>query len=110
MARRWPVRPRPGTVERHCARLRPRGADLLNPMRRLLVASICALALTGDTVRIGGEQPLNVVLFVIDDVRWDSIGAAGNKVVHTPRLDRLASEGVLFRQARVTTSICMVSR
>jgi arylsulfatase len=79
-------------------------------MRRLLVAAICALGLTGDTVRIGGEQPLNVVLFVIDDVRWDSIGAAGNKVVHTPQLDRLAREGVLFRQARVTTSICMVSR
>jgi arylsulfatase len=79
-------------------------------MRCLLVAAICALALTAETTRIGGEQRLNVVLFVIDDVRWDSIGAAGNKVVHTPRLDRLAGEGVHFRQARVTTSICMVSR
>jgi arylsulfatase A-like enzyme len=52
----------------------------------------------------------NIVLLVIDDVRWDSIGAAGNQVVHTPRLDQLAKEGVRFRQARVTTSICMVSR
>jgi arylsulfatase A-like enzyme len=54
--------------------------------------------------------PMNVVVLVIDDTRWDSIGAAGNRVVRTPNLDRLASEGVHFTQARVTTSICMVSR
>lgn len=51
----------------------------------------------------------NIVLFVIDDARWDAV-AAGNPAVHTPRLDRLADEGVRFRQAFVTTSICMVSR
>jgi len=53
---------------------------------------------------------MNVVLLIIDDPRWDSIGAAGNRVVRTPRIDQLAREGVRFRQARVTTSICMVSR
>ncbi len=55
-------------------------------------------------------QPLNVVLFILDDVRWDAIGAAGNRVVRTPRIDELARDGVRFAQARVTTSICMVSR
>jgi arylsulfatase A-like enzyme len=55
-------------------------------------------------------RPLNVVVLVIDDTRWDSIGAAGNRVVRTPRLDRLAAEGVRFAQARVATSICMTSR
>ena len=54
--------------------------------------------------------PLNVLLLVMDDVRWDAIGAAGNPVVKTPRLDRLAAEGVRFENAFVTTSICMVSR
>ena len=53
---------------------------------------------------------MNVVVLVIDDTRWDSIGAAGNRIVRTPNLDRLASEGVRFTQARVTTSICMTSR
>jgi arylsulfatase len=79
-------------------------------MRHLLLAVICALALPTGTTRVPGQQRLNVVLLVIDDVRWNSIGAAGNAVVHTPQLDQLAKEGVLFRQARVTTSICMVSR
>lgn len=55
-------------------------------------------------------QPLNVVLIILDDVRWDALGAAGNRVVRTPRIDELAREGVRFEQARVTTAICMVSR
>ena len=54
--------------------------------------------------------PPNVVVLVIDDTRWDSVGVAGNRIVRTPRLDRLAAEGIRFTQARVTTSICMVSR
>lgn len=55
------------------------------------------------------ERP-NVLVIVIDDIRWDALRAAGNNVVHTPRLDRLAREGVRFEQARVTSAICMVSR
>ena len=55
-------------------------------------------------------ETLNVVVLIIDDTRWDSIGAAGNRVVRTPRLDALAKDGVRFSQARVTTSICMTSR
>src|SRR5262245_33572998 len=57
-----------------------------------------------------GARPMNIVVLVIDDTRWDSIGAAGNRIVRTPRIDRLASEGIYFTQARVTTSICMTSR
>lgn len=56
------------------------------------------------------DPPLNVLLVVLDDVRWDALGAAGNRVVSTPHLDALARDGVRFTQARVTTSICMVSR
>lgn len=55
-------------------------------------------------------RPMNIVVLVIDDTRWDSIGAAGNRIVRTPRLDGLASEGIRFTQARVATSICMTSR
>jgi arylsulfatase len=55
-------------------------------------------------------RPMNIVVLVIDDTRWDSIGAAGNTIVRTPRLDALAAEGIRFTQARVTTSICMTSR
>src|SRR5688572_637372 len=79
-------------------------------MRYLLLGVVCALAITAHTSPIRARQRPNVVMLIIDDVRWDSIGIAGNKIVHTPRLDQLAKEGVRFGQARVTTAICMVSR
>lgn len=84
-----------------------------------VIALMTSLALTmatgpGSTPTVPSppnpRQPLNVVLLIIDDARWDSIGAAGNRIVRTPRIDQLAKDGVWFAQARVTTSICMVSR
>jgi arylsulfatase len=78
-----------------------------------LLAVTAALS-SGGTIRFeqttGAPMKMNVVLLVIDDVRWDSMGAAGNRLVRTPRLDALASEGIRFAQARVTTSICTTSR
>ncbi|MBL8891274.1 MAG: sulfatase-like hydrolase/transferase [Planctomycetaceae bacterium] len=55
-------------------------------------------------------RQLNVIVLVSDDQRWDSLGVAGNPLIHTPNLDRLAGSGVYFPEARVTTSICMTSR
>ena len=52
---------------------------------------------------------MNIVLFYADDWRFDSIGAL-NPIVHTPSLDKLAKEGVIFTQNAVTTSICWISR
>lgn len=52
----------------------------------------------------------NVVLLFADDWRHDTLGCAGNPIVRTPNLDRLAAEGVRFTRNCVTTSICGVSR
>ena len=79
-----------------------------------LVLLLCGWLLSSSpdaaAIRQPPAAPLNIVVLVIDDMRWDSIGAAGNRVVRTPQLDRLAADGIRFTQARVTTSICMVSR
>lgn len=81
---------------------------LITALVLTLATGLCA-AQTPAAPRNSGP-PLNVVLLIIDDTRWDSLGAAGNSIVRTPRIDRLAKDGVRFEQARVTTSICMVSR
>lgn len=52
----------------------------------------------------------NVVILYADDWRHDTLGCAGHPVVKTPHLDAFAKEGVRFRRACVTTSICGVSR
>jgi len=80
-------------------------------MRRIFCLVVAASFLPAGVTPSGQRaDPMNVVVLVIDDTRWDSIGVAGNPIVRTPRLDALASEGVRFAQARVTTSICMTSR
>jgi arylsulfatase len=75
----------------------------------LALAAAISLAHAGGAPQ-NAARPMNIVVLVIDDARWDSIGTAGNRTVRTPRLDKLASEGIRFRQARVATAICMTSR
>lgn len=55
-------------------------------------------------------RPPNILFLLTDDQRFDMFGAGGNKIIRTPHLDRLASEGVMFTNNYVTTSICAVSR
>ena len=55
------------------------------------------------------RQP-NVIFLLTDDHRWDALGAMGNPIIQTPNLDALARNGLLFKNAYVTTSICCVSR
>ncbi len=56
------------------------------------------------------EKPMNILFLLADDLRWNSLGCAGNEIVKTPEIDKLAKDGIRFGNARVTTSICMVSR
>lgn len=55
------------------------------------------------------EKP-NIIFLLTDDHRWDALGAMGNPIIKTPNIDKLAREGVMFRNAYVTTAICAVSR
>lgn len=52
----------------------------------------------------------NIIFLLTDDQRWDALGVMGNPIILTPHLDGLAKEGLLFKNAYVTTSICAVSR
>ena len=56
------------------------------------------------------EKAPNIIFLLTDDQRWDALGYAGNDIIETPNMDKLASEGVLFKNAYVTTPICAVSR
>lgn len=52
----------------------------------------------------------NVVFVITDDQRWDALSFAGNRSLQTPHIDRLASEGVYFKNYFCTTSLCSPSR
>jgi arylsulfatase A-like enzyme len=56
-----------------------------------------------------GTRP-NVVFIMSDDHAAHAISAYGSRVNETPNIDRLAREGMLFRNTFVTNSICTPSR
>jgi len=56
------------------------------------------------------EKRPNIVLIVSDDHGCEALGCYGNKVIRTPNLDQLASEGVRFTNAFCTTASCSASR
>ena len=51
----------------------------------------------------------NVIFILTDDQRYDALGFL-NPIIDTPNMDRLADEGVHFRNAFVTTALCSPSR
>jgi len=54
------------------------------------------------------DQP-NLLFIITDDQRFDMLGVV-NPMLETPNMDRLATEGVRFENAYVTTPICAASR
>ncbi|MBK9568466.1 MAG: sulfatase [Chitinophagaceae bacterium] len=53
-----------------------------------------------------GQQRPNIIYIMSDDHDADAISAYNKKLIHTPNIDRIAKEGVLFTRAFVANSIC----
>jgi uncharacterized sulfatase len=52
----------------------------------------------------------NILFCLADDWSWPHASIAGDKVVNTPTFDRIAREGVLFKNAFVSAPSCTPSR
>lgn len=84
-------------------------------MRKYLIApgavllTIFALAYPAQSDRQQQQRP-NILVILIDDLRWDDLGIAGHPFVKTPNIDRIGREGALFRNAFMTTPLCSPSR
>jgi len=55
------------------------------------------------------KQP-NILIIMTDQQRYDSLGCYGFERAHTPNIDQLAKEGVLFENNYVPNPICTPSR
>ena len=74
-------------------------------------AGLGALAIgPGCATRTGTAARPNFLFVVADDQRFDTLGCAGNPIIRTPNIDRLAGEGIRFDRAFVSTPICAASR
>jgi N-acetylglucosamine-6-sulfatase len=52
----------------------------------------------------------NILIILIDDLRYDEFGAGGHPYMRTPHIDRIAVEGAMFERAFHTTPICSPNR
>lgn len=88
------------------------------PSRRIFLknaAAAGAIAVTPQLLKQVFAAPLsaprpNLVFFLGEGVRWDEASIAGNKLLHTPNIDRIGREGVVFKNAFVTNALCLPSR
>lgn len=55
------------------------------------------------------ESKLNVLFIIVDDLR-DELGCYGNTAIHSPNIDRIASEGIIFSRAYCQYPLCGPSR
>jgi arylsulfatase A-like enzyme len=86
-------------------------------LRTFLSSLALLLLLLSAGIARAAERP-NFLFIYTDDQRWDALGVVqreqGEKArfpwFETPNLDRLASEGVRFRNAFVVNSLCAPSR
>ncbi|MDA1275146.1 MAG: arylsulfatase [Verrucomicrobia bacterium] len=52
----------------------------------------------------------NLIFIMADDLGYGDIGCYGQKIIQTPRLDRMASEGLRFTQFYAGSTVCAPSR
>jgi arylsulfatase A-like enzyme len=56
------------------------------------------------------ERKPNIIFILIDDMGWTDLGVMGSRYYETPRIDALASEGVVFKQAYANAPNCAPTR
>src|SRR6516165_9351568 len=78
-------------------------------LRILLVAIVLGFVPALAHAQERRKKP-NVIVIITDDQRWNAMSLAGHKHLKTPNIDRLGKEGVWFKNAFCTTSLCSPSR
>lgn len=75
------------------------------------LASILALLAFQPPASPPGEPPPSILLILADDLGYGDVGCYNPEAkVRTPRLDRLASEGMRFTDAHSPSTVCSPSR
>lgn len=56
------------------------------------------------------DQPPNIIWIMADDLGYGDLGAYGQEVIRTPRLDRMAEEGLRFTRFYSGHTVCAPAR
>lgn len=56
------------------------------------------------------SRPVNVVIFLADDLGWGDLGCFGSTQIPTPQIDAVARRGVKFSDCHASSAVCTPSR
>ena len=81
------------------------------PQLALVVALLAAVSpLFSAALPGGGAAKPNIIFILADDLGYGDLGSYGQKLIQTPRLDRMAAEGMRFTQFYAGSTVCAPSR
>ena len=75
-----------------------------------LLSLLLFFGFTGIRLSAQPNDKPNILFILIDDMGWKDVGCYGSTYYDTPRIDRLASEGVRFLNAYSAAPVCTPSR
>ncbi len=61
-------------------------------------------------LQVQGQKKSNLLFIITDQQRFDALSLAGNKILNTPNLDRLAKQGAWFKNAYTQCAVCAPTR
>lgn len=81
-------------------------------MNNLVKVACLAIMCIGfvNKIKAQEEKKKNLLFIITDQQRYDALGYAGNSVIKTPNLDRLAKQGAFFPYAYTACAVCGPSR
>jgi arylsulfatase A-like enzyme len=68
---------------------------------RLSILFTCSFIVCRNVNGQGNNIPHrpNIIFILTDDQRWDALGVMENSILKTPNLDKIANQGILFKNA-----------
>src|SRR5207248_2934743 len=78
-------------------------------MSRVLSVLLAILS-SAATAGSAPAKPPNIVLILADDLGWADLGCYGNRFNETPRIDKLAKQGVRFTDFYSAGPVCSPTR
>ncbi|MEM7809992.1 MAG: sulfatase [Planctomycetota bacterium] len=78
----------------------------------LLVATAgtCNASGSGEEARLSDTSKFNILMIGVEDLSANAVGAYGNPIVRTPRIDELAEASLRFDRAYCQAPVCQPSR